>query len=73
MTTSVSRFVDNDRKLSTQHMIVNTPVVEYVTEETENYREITTTPSIFIWNGDILNSTNISEIVNKYVNDNNVL
>jgi hypothetical protein len=54
-------------------MSVNTPVVEYVTEETENYKEITTVPSIFVWNGDVLNSTNVSEIVNKYVNDDNVL
>jgi len=73
MVTSVSKFVDNNEKLNTKHMIVNTPVVEYVTEETEGYREITTTPSIFIWNGDLLNSTNVSEIINKYVEDDNIL
>ena len=73
MVTSVSRLVDNNERLNIKHSLVNTPVVEYVTDEVENYREITTVPSIFIWNGDVLNSTDISEIVNKYVEDKNIL
>jgi hypothetical protein len=73
MITSVSKLVDNNERLNTRHSLVNTPVVEYVTDEVENYREITTVPSIFIWNGDVLNSTDISEIVNKYVEDKNIL